>query len=89
MAKSNYVPDSKGVGEFLRSSEMQKMVRRSGDAIAARSGSKFVADTWISPTAGRSGEPRAVSGVFLKPNKFPRGSKAQDKVRGAIDAGRV
>lgn len=92
--KVSFRPDEQGIGQFLSGREVQKMVRRSGDAIARRAGPKFEADTWISPVQGTSAKgnstpPRAVSGVHMKPGKFPRGSRAAERLQAAREAGRV
>lgn len=81
--------DKRGVGEFLRGKEMRGMVRKSGDRIAARAGSGFEADTWISPEPGRSGEPRAVSGVQSESFRAMRRQARDNILQRSIDAGRV
>lgn len=85
MGGVKFTPDRPGIGAFLRGHEVQEMVRQSGDRIAERAGSKFEADTWISPEPGRSGQPRAVSGVKAT---VPT-SKNAERLRAAIEAGRV
>lgn len=94
MAQMKFRADTKGIGEFLAGREVQKMVRRSGDAIARRAGPKFEADTWIAPTQGTSKRgnstpPRAVSGVTMKRGSFPRGSRSAERLQQSIQAGRV
>lgn len=79
-----FKPDSKGIGDFMRGTEVQKLVRASGDRIADRAG-EAKADTWISPEPGRSGQPRAVSGVFPRDG----GSKAAERIQQSISAGRI
>lgn len=81
--------DRKGVGAFMRGAEVRGMVRSSGDRVAGAAGRGFEADTWISSEPGRSGQPRAVSGV--KAETFgARVRNARDNVLlRARDAGRV
>lgn len=92
--KVTFKPDSEGIGAFTRGSEMARVVRRSGDAIAKRAGPQFEADTWVSPVqgtsvSGSSSPPRVVSGVHVKPGKFLGGSRAMERVQAAREAGRV
>lgn len=83
--KVTFKPDNYGIGALMRGSEMQGLVRASGDRIAQRAGSGFEADTWIAHYPGRSGQPRAVSGV-----KSTRpGSKAAERVQRSVEAGRI
>lgn len=85
MGRVKFRPDKPGIGAFLRGPEVRAMVRESGDRIAERAGRQFEADTWISPEPGRSGQPRAVSGVKAT---VPT-SKNAERLRAAIEAGRV
>lgn len=89
MAKPKVKLDRVGMGQFMRGPEMRAMVRASGDRIANAAGAGFEADTWISPEPGRSGQPRAVSGVA--PETFTaRQRNARDNVLlRARDAGRT
>lgn len=81
--------DKQGVGEWMRGKEMRQMVRKSGDRIAARAGSGFEADTWISSEPGRSGQPRAVSGVQTESYKAMARQRKYNILQRSIDAGRV
>ena len=81
--------DKKGMGVFMRGPEMRAMVRRSGDRIADAAGEGIAADTWVSPEPGRSGEPRAVSGVKADSWKGYRRQSRDNVILRARDAGRV
>lgn len=81
--------DSGGMGKFMRGSEMQSMVRASGDRVASAAGRGFEADTWISPEPGRSGQPRAVSGVKAETWSARRRQSRDNVLQRARDAGRV
>lgn len=86
--------DENGVGQFLAGAEVRGMVRSSGDRIAAAAGAGFEADTWISPTRGRSKRgnsrpPRAVSGVFPETPAAYRKQMEDNVLQRARDAGRV
>lgn len=89
MAKSRFRPDRQGIGELMRGPEVQKMVRRSGDRIARSAGDGFEADTWISPTPGRSGQPRAVSGIFAQSWRARSRQSRDNVLQRARDAGRT
>ena len=89
MAKVKVKLDRKGMGEWMRGSEMRGMVRSSGDRVASAAGPGFEADTWISPEPGRSGQPRAVSGVKAETwDAYHRQSRNNVLLR-ARGAGRV
>ena len=90
MAKKPSVKLDRGaVGAFLRGPEVQRMVGASGARIAAAAGKGFTHDVWLSPVSGRSGEPRAISGVTTDSwGSRKRQSKDNLLIR-ARDAGRV
>ena len=90
MAKNVRVKlDRKGMGAFLRGSEMRGMVRSSGERIAAAAGEGISADTWIAPEPGRSGQPRAVSGVQADSWKGYQRQRRDNVILRARDAGRT
>ena len=86
--------DENGMGQFLAGAEVRRMVRSSGDRIAAAAGQGIEADTWISPTRGTSkrgysNPPRVVGGVSAT-TAAARVRNARDNVLlRARDAGRV
>lgn len=81
--------DSKGVGRFMRGPEVRRMVRASGDRIAAAAGPGFEADTWVSPEPGRSGQPRAVSGVRVATWRAAHRQARDNVLQRARGAGRM
>ena len=81
--------DRGGMGALMRGSEMRGMVRKSGDRIAAAAGEGIAADTWIAPEPGRSGQPRAVSGVQADSWKGYQRQRRDNVILRARDAGRV
>ena len=90
MAKSVRVKlDRDGMGALMRGSEMRGMVRKSGDRIATAAGAGIAADTWIAPEPGRSGQPRAVSGVQADSRKGYQRQRRDNVILRARDAGRV
>ncbi len=90
MAKNVRVKlDRKGMGALMRGAEMRGMVRKSGDRIAAAAGEGISADTWIAPEPGRSGQPRAVSGVQADSRKGYQRQRRDNVILRARDAGRV
>lgn len=90
MAKSVKVRlDRKGMGALMRGPEVRGMVRASGERIAAAAGEGISTDTWIAPDPGRSGEPRAVSGVKADSWKGYRRQSRDNVIQRSRDAGRV
>ena len=90
MAKSVRVKlDRDGMGALMRGPEMRGMVRKSGDRIAAAAGEGITSDTWIAPEPGRSGQPRAVSGVKADSWRGYRRQGKDNVILRARDAGRV
>ena len=86
--------DEGGMGRFLAGSAVARMVRSSGDRIAAAAGGGFEADTWISPTRGTSkrgysNPPRVVSGVFPEADAARRKQSSDNVLQRARDAGRT
>lgn len=89
MAKPKVKLDRVGMGKFMRGPEMRAMVRASGDRIANAAGAGFEADTWISPEPGRSGQPRAVSGVTATTWGAARRNARDNVLLRSRDAGRT
>ncbi len=81
--------DPKGMGAFLRGSEVRRMVRSSGDRVASAAGPGFEADTWVSSDAGRRGQPRAVSGVRATTWGAAHRNARDNVLLRARDAGRL
>ena len=81
--------DRGAVGALLRGPEVRRMVGSSAERIAARAGSGFAADVWISPDRGRSGEPRAVGGVRTDSFGARKRQSRENLLVRARDAGRV
>ena len=83
-----------GMAAFLRGHEVARMVRSSGERVAAAAGDGFEADTWISPTRGvskrgYSNPPRVVSGVTPETDSAARRNSRDNVLLRARDAGRV
>lgn len=90
MAKKVQVKlDRKGMGAFMRGPEMRAMVRASGERIADAAGEGISADTWIASEPGRSGEPRAVSGVKADSWRGYQRQSRDNVILRARDAGRT
>lgn len=86
--------DQKGMGQLLAGREVARMVRSSGDRIAARAGEGFEADTWISPSRGvsrrgNSNPPRVVSGVAPIDARARVKQARSNVLQRSRDAGRV
>ena len=86
--------DENGMGQFLAGAEVRRMVRSSGDRIAAAAGQGIEADTWISPTRGTSkrgysSPPRVVSGVKASTWRGHHRQARDNVILRARDAGRV
>lgn len=78
-----------GMTAFLRGPEVARMVRSSGDRVAARAGDGFEADTWVSPVRGRRLPARVISGVTPQTNKARARQSRDNVLLRSIDAGRV
>jgi len=90
MAKSVRVKlDRDGMGALMRGAEMRGMVRKSGDRIATAAGEGIAADTWVAPEPGRSGQPRAVSGVQADSWRGYQRQRRDNVILRSRDAGRV
>lgn len=81
MARVQVRLNREGIGAFLQSPQVARMVRASGERIARSAGRGAVADTYLPTTTARSGWPRVISGV-----KFPRKVSRAEALRAAASA---